>query len=100
MNHPDVYEKYKKEVEQSKQYQLDTDVGPLIGIKVKFKSKATQNLFEKHFRIIESNGDEVRVVCYHCRLVLKGTLSSHNFRRHLKVFLHKTNIKFYFIYYD
>lgn len=54
-------------------------------IKIKFKTFAARTLFE-NFRIIEKKEEQVRVVCKHCELVLKGSLYERAvFRSHLKV---------------
>lgn len=100
-----MYEKLKKDVEQSKVsifkhhfFEINRlkNVDNEKEIKINLKSYAKQALFDKHFRIIEKNQRNLHVICNHCRSNLYGTLRNQNFRRHLEVIF--TQIRIYRIY--
>lgn len=84
VKHADIHKKYKEEVEQLKNNQLNINFEKEI--KVEFKSYAAQILYREHFRIIEQNGDKLRVICNHCKSGLKSGLNNqYSLRSHLRV---------------
>lgn len=80
-----MYEKYRKDVEQSKSNDLNT-INAEEEIKIEFKTYANRTLYEKHFRIIEKNDEVLRVACRHCRSILIGYMWNNRFLFHLQVF--------------
>ena len=86
MCRPDMFKKYQKETNPSI-YSNQLNTNDEKEIKINFKTYAKQTLYEKHFRIVEKNGDKVRVVCRHCQVFLKSKLSQNGFRGHLQVYL-------------
>lgn len=87
MKHPGIFVKYNEEIAQLKQIQWNTDMEKEIN--VEFKTYAAQTLYREHFKIFEKIGPKLRVICNHCKSVLKGSLFNNNLQSHLKVFSFK-----------
>lgn len=80
-----MYKKYRKDVELSKN--RDLNIIEEEKTKIELKTYAIRTPYGKHFQVIEKNGEVLRVACRHCQSTLIGYVWNNRFLFHLQVFL-------------